>query len=236
MTKKHYTMLALCLTIFVFASAVSADQRSYVWTYEYKTMHRGKAEIEHYLTLSAPDIDKMEGATNTEHNIELEIGMTDHFDFSIYQVFKQDPEKKFTYEGYKLRSRYRLGEKGKFVVDPLVYVEYKGKPDFSKHVIELKLILAKDIGKLNIALNPVLEIEREDDEWESKMEYAAGMSYKLGSLLSVGLEAKGSKDAHYIGPTISHGTEKLWGALGSGFSIGDAKGFKIRMILGIGLN
>jgi len=98
----------------------------------------------------------------------------------------------------------------------------------------------KDIGKINIALNPVFEIEREDDEWEAKVEYAAGVSYEINRHNRVGLEVKGSKDGHYVGPTISHGAKDLWAALGSGFGYagveeGKAE-FQIRMLLGIGFH
>ena len=159
--------------------------------------------------------------------------------FSIYQVFKQAPEAQFQYSGYKLRFRYRLGEKGDYIFDPLLYFEYKGKPDFSEHGYEGKLILAKDFGNINIAINPVLEYEYEDNEWESELKYNAGISYKLGGLLKIGLETRGSGNGHYIGPVISHGTGKAWIALGSVVAITNIKNNKpetmLRMILGINL-
>ena len=142
--------------------------------------------------------------TTTDHNIELEIGMNDRFDFSLYQVFSQTPKSSFLYKGYKMRFRYRFGGKGEYMMDPLIYFEYKGKPDFSEHGIEGKLILAKDIGNINISLNPVIEYE--GDGWELEIKYNAGISYKVESLLTLGLEARGGRNGHYIGPVISHGT------------------------------
>jgi len=163
--------------------------------------------------------------------------MTERFDFSIYQIFAQKPEGELRYEGFKLRSRYKIGEKGRYILDPLIYLEYKGKPDFSEHGIEFKLILAKDIGRFNISLNPILSFERVT-KWEFEPEYAIGMSYEVNKLFRVGFEAKGSEDGHYIGPVISHGRENLWVTLGSAFKIGEIKEgkpeFQIRMLLGIG--
>ncbi len=238
--RSKYFVLAYFLLVLSLAPKVFADQRAYVWTYEYKTVERGSAEVETYFTLSTPDVGEMEGNTSTEHRIELEVGMTDHFDFAIYQIFEQPADGNFRYKRYQLRSRYRIGEKGQLPVDPLIYLEYKGKPDFSEHGIELKLILAKDIGKINIAVNPVFEIEREDDEWETKVEYAAGVSYELGRLLRVGLEVKGSKHGHYIGPVVSHGTKDLWIALGSAFELAGVDDgrpeFQLRMLLGLGFD
>ena len=223
----------------IFSNIVWADKRSFVWTYEYQTMEAGEVELEHYLSFSTPSSKSFSGVTTTEHNVEIEIGMTDRFDVGIYQVFKQVPESQFQYSGYKLRFRYRLGEKGNYFIDPLLYFEYKGKPDFSGHGYEGKLILAKDFGNINIAINPVIEYEYEENEWESELKYNAGISYKLGRLLKIGLETRGSDNGHYIGPVISHGTGKAWVALGSAIAVTDIKNNKpemmIRMILGINL-
>ena len=221
------------------ANIVKADKRSYVWTYEYQTMEAGEVELEHYLSFSTPSSESFTGITTTEHNVEIEVGMTDRFDFSIYQVFKQAPESPLSYNGYKLRFRYRIGEKNKYFMDPLLYFEYKGKPDFSEHGYEGKLILAKDFNKFNVSINPVIEMEYELDEWESEIKYNAGINFKIDGLLNIGLEARGSENGHYMGPVISHGTGKAWVAFGSAIAITDIKNSKpemmIRMILGINL-
>jgi len=224
--------------MFMTATDIVADQRYYAWTYEYKTVRAGMGELESYYTLSADDIDSLKGNMDTEFKIELEVGMTDRFDFAIYQVFTQKAEEEFEYKGFQLRARYKIGEKGRYILDPLIYLEYKGKPDFSEHGIEFKLILAKDIGRFNLALNPILEFEYED-EWEFEPEYSAGMSYRFAKSLRMGIEAKGSEYANYIGPVIAHGKGSLWVTLGSLFKIGEVKEgkpeFQLRMLLGIGL-
>ena len=220
-------------------SIIMGDNRSYVWTYEYKTMERGKAEFEHYLTFKAPKMDSLAGSVTTVHNIEFEFGMNDKFDFSIYQNFEQPADGAFQYSGYKLRARYKFGEKNQYLMDPLLYFEYKGKPDFTKHVLEWKLILAKDYGSFNYAINPVFEIEYEDGEQEHEFKYNAGSCYKINKLLSIGLEIKGGKNGHYLGPVISHGKDTFWVALGSAFAITEIINNKpeimLRMILGIHL-
>lgn len=238
MKDKHAILLILFASMFWLTSGAFADKRSYVWTYEYKTVEKGKAEVESYFTLSTPDIQRIKGMMSSEHQIELEVGMTERFDFSIYQIFNQKPDEGLRYRGFKLRARYRFGEKGKYFVDPLMYLEYKGKPDFSDHGVEFKLILAKDMGKFNISLNPIFEFERVQ-EWEFEPEYAIATSYEISELLKVGLEAKGSEYGHYIGPVISHGKDDLWVALGSAFKMGQIKEgkpeFQIRLLVGVGL-
>ena len=233
-----FFLIVLGSFMLMITSISISDDRTYVWTYEYKTIEKGEGEIEIYTTFSTLDIEKIKGYMSVEHQLELEVGMSERFDFSIYQIFNQDPGESLKYKGFKLRSRYKIGKKGKYFFDPLIYLEYKGIPDFSKHGIEFKIILAKDIGKLNISINPILEFEYEN-ELEIEPGYAVGTSFEIGSLFGVGLEIKGSKKGHYMGPVISHGTENLWVALGSAIKIGKINENKpelqIRMLLGISL-
>ena len=65
-----------------------------------------------------------------------------------------------------MRARRRFSERGQLIVDPLIYFEYKGVPDFSAHETEAKLILAKTAGRIEWAVNPQIEIEREAGETE----------------------------------------------------------------------
>lgn len=232
-------ILAAIILAAACTTSLLGDQRRFVWTYEYMTMPPGEGEIETYMTTFAPDLGDMKGNVSVEQQVELEVGMTPRFDFSIYQSFIQEPEDYLRYKGYKLRARYKFGEKGRYLLDPLLYVEYKGKPDFSEHGWETKLILAKDLGKLNLALNPVVEIETGHGEREVEFEYALGTSYRFTRTLSLGLEAKGGAHARYLGPVIAHGSEHLWVALGSALALpGSERGtpnFQLRLLLGIGL-
>ena len=222
--------------LFMFAICM-ADQRHFVWTYEYKTMNRGEVEFEHYYTSSYSDISNLSNSAKIGHQLELEIGMNERFDFAVYHQFEQ--QEAFSYKGYKLRGRYRIGEKNQYLLDPLLYLEYHGKPDFSEHGIETKIILAKETDKIIVSFNPVLEIEIEDGENEMETEYAAGLTYKINKLINAGIEIKGSEKGHYWGPTISHGDHDIWFSLGSAFALGTIKEGKpemeIRMIMGVGL-
>lgn len=98
-----------------------------------------------------------------------------------------------------------------YIVDPLIYLEYIGKPDFSKHKIEAKLILAKDFDNFNIAFNPYFEYEGYGLDWKFYPKYALGASYKFSDLLNLGVDFKGNENGHYFGPTIAHGSKKILG-------------------------
>jgi len=201
-------------------------------------MERGETAMELFFTIAAPDMDSLKNNTDSEHQLEMEIGMTDHFDVGFYQVISQAAGGSVHYDGFKLESRYRFGEKGDYFLDPLIYLEYMGVPDFSQHVFEAKFILARDFGPTNLSLNPLIEISS-GDESETEFEYALGISRKINDLLRLGLEAKGGEAGNYIGPVISHGAGGTWVALGSAFGVGDIDEghpeFELRLLMGFEL-
>lgn len=236
--KKYFIILSIICCITITPKAFT-DMRSYVWTYEYLIMDTGRAEIEHYFTVQAAKLKDIKGQASIGHRLELEVGMTNHFDFAIYQNFSQSPGKNFAYTGFDLRARFLIGEKGQFPLDPLIYIEYGNNSDFSASKFEGKLVLAKDIGRLNIAINPILEFEQEGNEWAFVPSYAVGVRYEFSRLFRLGFEFKGDKDAHYVGAVFSHGKENLWIAAGPMFMFSNnpkGKGeFIFRSIIGLGL-
>ena len=238
---RSYIIILLVTVIISFLSVqVQADKKKYVWTIEYDTMPRGMAELEHYWTVKTPEFDRFSGNTTNELWLELEVGMNDHWDMRFYQVFEQEPNESLDYKGFKIETRYRLGEVGSNPLDQLIYIEYKNRPDFSRHVLELKYVFSKDFGPWNIAFNPILEIEEGEDEGEDTEfvpEYALGISHEMNRLLSLGIEFKGSESGHYVGPTVSHGSGRFWFASGALFGYADIEDgkpeFQLRTIFGV---
>ena len=236
---RKYLLGVLCLVLtFGITSTSYADRRSYVWTYEYQTMPKGMAEIEYYLTAQVPDTAKS-NVNTWKHQVELEYGITDHWDVSMYQMFKQEntaSSSNFEYDGFKIRTRYRFGEKGKYFIDPELYFEYIRDDDFSKpNVGEMKLILAKDIGNFNVSYNQILErnLEREG---KTNHEYAAGVSYEFLPAFKLGIESKGSYNEreYAIGPTLSWANRMFWVSLGAAFGLNErTDDVQTRMIVGI---
>ncbi|NQV14827.1 hypothetical protein HQ531_05155 [bacterium] len=229
------TLLLITLNVLL-SLQLAADGRRYVWTYEYQTLPGGEAELESYTEFSHTDTDSGRLATTTLQ-YEYEIGMNNRFDVGIYQKFQQDSDSPIAYDGFKIRFRYRLGEKGRWAFDPLLYLEYKDNAAFDHSTLETKLILARDFDRINVAINPVLEFEFKDDETELEFEISGGISYALHPLISMGLEAKGNADEFYWGPTLSHGKNDLWFALGLLLPAKTDSGAdrKFRFIIGVGL-
>lgn len=221
-------------------SPAKADPRSYVWTYEYMTMREGHAELEYYSTTEVPDTDAPETSA-WKHQVELEYGLTAKTDIAMYQNFKQSntpTSKTFSYDGMKLRLRHRLAEKDELPVDTLLYAEYVRDTDLSAQgALEAKLVLAKDLGRLNLAYNQVAEfpLERLSD---AEHRFSAGASWKFSGILKAGLEATGDykANAYHAGPTVHLRAKdmKVWANLGYLAGLNpDSKDAQTRLIVGV---
>ena len=219
---------------------VKADPRSYVWTYEYMTVREGHAELEYYSTTEVADTDAPE-TSSWKHQVELEYGLTPRTDIAMYQNFKQSNKpasKTFSYDGMKLRLRHRLAEKGDLPVDTLLYAEYVRSTDLSAQgALEAKLVLAKDLGRLNLSYNQVVEfpLERLAD---AEHRFSGGASWKFSGILKAGLEATGDYkgNAYHAGPTVHLRAKdmKVWANFGylAGLN-SDSKDAQTRLIVGV---
>jgi len=239
MSKLRLVGLRMLACAGLIADAARADRRGYVWTYEYMTMPKGGFELEYYLTAKVPDSGDFDNKNTWEHQAELEYGLTDRWDVAVYQRWQQTntaTEDTFEYTGTKLRTRYRLGEKGMYPLDTLFYLEYI-RPDSSHEpeFLEGKLVLAKDIGKFNVAYNQILKTGISYDG-ETEHEYALGLSYEFNPTWRVALESTGdfTEDSYYLGPTISWGGQHIWLAAGALAGLNDkSDDVNFRLILGI---
>lgn len=235
--KKCPLILFALILVFGITSTSYADRRNYVWTYEYQTMPKGMYSIEYWLTQKIPHTNQS-NINSWEHQLELEYGITNNWDVALYQMLKHertDVKTTTKYDGFKIETRYRFGEKGQFFVDPLLYFEYERDPDFSKpNVAEVKLILAKDIGNFNISYNQIME--RNLEKGKTEPEYAVGISYAFSPVLKLGMESKGSysEREYAIGPTLAWANSKFWVSLGVVFGLNErTDDVQSRMIVGI---
>lgn len=236
--KKFFITLVCGAFLFTIIPNAYADKRRYVWTYEYMTMPKGMFEVEYYFTHAQPKTSNYKPNTQ-KHYVELEYGITNHWDIALYQRFKQSnrtDNSSFEYDGSKIRSRYRFLEKGSLPVDTLIYLEYIiGDDSGDPHVLENKLILAKDIGNFNIVYNVIVK-QALEPSGKTEHEYATGISYSLKPNLKIGIESKGnySDRKYYAGPTISWSINKFWVALGVTAGLNNkSDDMQARLIIGI---
>lgn len=228
------------LVIFALPAISNADRRKYVWTYQYLTMSEGETELEFYQTTKL----KPEGENDEwEYRFEVETGLTDRWDFSVYQIFKQVDGNSLSWDAVQLRTRYRFGEIDQYFMDPLLYFEYQRKLDFGEpNKFEAKLILAKSKGQLNYSLNPLYEAffgpgtkhEIGLDagiSWEFSPRFVAGFESITRRVLEDDQETKS-----YFGPTISVASGHWWYTMGAAFGLGDnTDDARVRFLMGVGL-
>lgn len=211
------------LAVYIICGMVSlswSDFRYYVWTYQFITMMPGRTELEFYTRVDHTELSKPDTA-KWKRQMEIEIGLTSRWDFSFYLVDSyKATDGKTKFDEIKLRTRYKLADKNRFFVDPILYLEYKIQTDRSyPDKWETKLILAKDIEDFNIALNVIPEeyykTGTKEKDW--KVEYSAGISHPvIVDTFKIGVEIKGDLkyEKHLLGPTISFRGKSIWSAIG----------------------
>ncbi|MHB8843835.1 MAG: hypothetical protein ACYC7L_03725 [Nitrospirota bacterium] len=229
-------LIVVCAVLIFYAFVVlpaRADQRNYVWTYEYGTVAKGNAEIEFYQTAVTKDKD-VRSASDWTQQLELEYGITDHLDAGIYQVYEQAADSgAMTYGGFKLKARYRVAEKNELPLDVLFYAEHS-ESTTGENAFEGKVVLAKDIGRVNFAYNQIFE--RTYSAGKGEHEYAAGVSYELAPWIHLGIESKGSftEGEFAAGPTIAWIGNRIWANLGAQYGLNSKTNDReVRFLLGI---
>lgn len=229
-------VLALGVNILIGrADRAFAHARTYVWNQEYQTLPQGVFELESHTRVKVPDMGKHSGANEWKYEEELEYGVTDHLNISHYQQwetanhegFDDDgiPSKDVTkYAGFKFETKYRIGEKGKYWVDPLVYLEYEYEPQERKegapHVIEGKIVLSKDFGRFNTTYNQIME-SKLGHKGRTEHEYTLGFNYEFFEGFRSGMEIKGqywnpgsNRNEIALGPTVAYEAKYFWVAVG----------------------
>jgi len=230
----------LLISIFLTFSDSPADDKSFVWTYEYITTSPGELEMENYLDFKAPEWSN-KSSSAWFHQIELEYGITKGWDVALYQVFSQTNSEGYKFNQMKLRTRIKFFSEEKFVANPMLYLEYKRPSNISApNEIEGKLILARELSKLYVVGNFILEKELiSSSEWEKG--YALGVSYQILPAVKSGMETVGNFESGPVnqihwGPTFSFEAKKFFMALGALWGANSqSDDFRFRYILGFDL-
>lgn len=238
MVKRGFTGCVFTV-LFVLGIYSTGYARDYLVNYGYKTPHKGEIELElwtDYIT---------DGKDYIFHQTEIEYGITDRWMVGIYGQFKESAG----YDGFKLETRYRFGDKGRWFVDPALYLEYKnpnGSQDARDDVLEAKLILSKDIGALNLISNLKFFERGISSREDIEFGYTFGMSYPFFDKTKLGLEFKGdlgregdfginNSQKHYIIPGVyMHLWDDIELAIGVGFGLtGKSDDFLLKSIVEI---
>ncbi|MCA9676587.1 MAG: hypothetical protein H6709_18135 [Kofleriaceae bacterium] len=257
-TVKPLAALAVAsLTLAAGASSARADRRAFTRTYEYMTMPEGETELEFHSGQSRATLD---GASpqSFDFAIEVEHGITDRWDISLYHVFEQTDaplaadSQALHFAELKVESRYRFSERGDLPVDIVAYGELVKVFGERAYEGEAKLILARDFDRLTAAVNLIGAVELElGDETKAEPEYgwAAGLTYEVHPEIKLGAETWGAitedetasgedlQVAGWAGPAVSWAPSSgLWMTSTLGLGVTDAADDVVfRLLIGMHL-
>ena len=239
---RRLALLLLC----GLASTASADRRLFTYTYEYSTELQGETSLQLWHTQSRTTWET-DTSQALEHGLEIEHGLTDHWDAALRLVFEQinsgDPALPSTPYGFQrvqLDTRYRFADRGEWPVDVLLYGH--GAKPFGQHIYDASAaaVLARDFDAATVAININGAVEFKPDP-EPRFGYAAGITYELHPKLNLGAETYATisdgERAFAGGPVIALApASNLWLTFTLGFGINDeAPALAGRLLLGIEL-
>jgi hypothetical protein len=183
----RYTVVVLL----ALTSSAHADRKSFGHTYEYATLPEGQTEIELWHSEMTDSWDKS-SIQRFEEKLEIEHGITDHWDMAMYTIFQQSTDSSLGLDAVHLETRYRVADRGELPVDIVLYEELAKDFGPSVYEAETKLILARDFDRVTVALNLIDEVSfGHSIATENEIGYAAGVSYEVTPKVRLGAESWG---------------------------------------------
>lgn len=233
-------LVALCSL--VVAGQARADRRPFAFTYTSSLIAPNATELEFYQTtrLRSP------AGNSWEYRFEIEHGLSERVDLSIYQIFVQPEGGELSWNAVQLRGRYRLAAPGSTIGDPVLYLEYNRKTDLKlQNKFEAKLLLSHHVRQMILAANPVYEFfwAPGDPIHEFGLDLAAGaeLSYRFtaGAELLFRrelLKNEPNETSAYVGPALSLASGNLFYTLGYVWGLtDDSDDARFRFLMGVGL-
>lgn len=204
------------------ASQAYAHERTYAFNEEYRTLAKGSFEVESHTRFKMPD-RKQTDANKWEFQQELEYGVTDRLSIAHYEIWQVENQNgngddNGTYKGFKFETKYRIGEKGQFWVDPLLYLEWQTevRDHDNPNGLEGKIVLSKDLGLLNLNYNQIME-SKLGAGGRTEHAYTFGANYEILEGLRPGVELKGNywkpssnRNQLAIGPSLAWSNQYFW--------------------------
>jgi hypothetical protein len=242
-----------CILILAFSPSISfGGVRHFTFLYEAPTSARGSLELENWVTwkqITGPD-----RSGEVDFRQELEYGVTDKFQVSVYLAdwfYESNKEHSgFAYSDSAIELIYNLTNP---VDDPIglsIYEEIKAGDRLVE--LESKLIAQKNLGPLILAYNATIEAVWEGKELENRegeFSQAVGASYEISPRISAGIELLHEfvfpnwRDEEkirnlFVGPNVSYRSGNWFvtvTALAQATDTDDEPNLQVRTIFGIGL-
>ncbi len=216
-------VIAAAASLLAVPAAVRADRRYYGETYNASTAPPGALDTELWTTFYEPPGAATGAERYWRHQLELETGLTPRWDVAAYGVARQVAGSSLELEAVKLESRYALAAPGTWFVDPVVYLELqKTLVEDRPFSVEEKLILAKDVGRLNASLNLAAEQEFAGGEVHPEWSWALGSSWELVPVFRLGAEIFGDIADVELTPGVETTESQAWAGPAASFAWGRA--------------
>lgn len=211
-----------CGLILSVAPQAQAHRRDFVFNYDWHQPSKGEKEIESHTIY--------DGRSDTfKQQLEFEYGVTKRFAIAPYVLFEKEPGDSLKYKGYKVETRYQLGDYKRGKILSGLYLEYAKEKDESAE-LEGKLILSR-YGKNgdDLTFNYVVERHLENGA-ELEHKYTLGYARDLGKNgARIGAEWIHDLSSGRIkaGPTVAFGLgEDVWVTTGYAFPVNSRDGNK----------
>ncbi len=241
---KYLRLLAVAALLPLTADA---GVRRFTYVYEATTGRAGSVDFENWITFETHTPNDS-GFREAAFRHEVEIGITDHLQASVYLADWQYARGEGTsYTGSALELIYNLTNP---VADPVglaVYQEYKVGRQFFEW--ESKVIAQKNFGRFVAAYNATLEAEwegRDLEERTGELQQSVGLSYEVNPHFSFGVEClheiafpdwgSAERGVFFAGPNVSVRAGNFWTtvtALGQVTRGGDEPDLELRAIVGV---
>jgi hypothetical protein len=235
--------------VVLFPSICFAGARHFTFIYEAPTSPAGSIEIENYATSRFSD-----GFTDAAFRHEIEIGITEHFQASIYLAnwnYTRSRENRGAhYDSSSLELIHNLTNPAADPIGISLYQEISG----GRRVFESesKLILQKNFGPLILAYNFTLEAAWEGGglgERNGELQNIFGASYELTPRVSVGAEmlheiilpdwrSSETENNFFIGPNVSYRGDRWFATITALAQTTRTEGeadYQVRLIFGVSL-
>jgi hypothetical protein len=242
-------VLVIAAVMLLCQTSAFAGARHFTFLYEAPTAAPGSFEIENYATTRFAN-----GFTDAVFRHELEIGITEHFQASIYfanwDYTRSRENRGAHYDSSSLELIYNLTNP---VTDPVGVSLYQ-EISAGRRALEseTKLIAQKNFGPLIFAYNLTLEAEWEDKglrEHNGEVQQVFGASYEISPRISVGAEmlheillpawhSAESENNFFLGPNASYRGDRWFAtvtALAQTTRTGGEPDYQVRLIFGVSL-
>ena len=242
--KRKVILYLLFLPSICFAGA-----RHFTFVYEAPTSPPGSIESENWATTRFSN-----GLTGAIFRNELEFGITEHFQASIYlanwDYTRTREDRGVHYDSSSLELIYNLTNPAADPIGISLYQEISAGRRFFES--ETKLIAQKNFGPLIVAYNLTLEAEWEEErlrERNGEIQQALGASYELSPRVSVGAEvlhevllpawhSSEAENNFFLGPNVSYRGDRWFATVTALAQTTRTEGepdYQVRLIFGVSL-